>query len=216
MLKEFLTKAWDFENDYYPSPMDGGKHTNDERWITVSIKIDNVPNREDIKFFRISVRNSNFAHVKVFKNLDLTLSYDIWGSTKRGQHRGTGGSLGDYLKRALGKGYASWSEYNSETQTDSHDIQWLEPLVLRFNGQEYKAYIKADKDIGNVYADINGPYRSYAIDYIEVCSTLPVNTGLVNGSGYAPLKTILLRYYSSFKIGKLKYTEFNYEFRNEE
>ena len=195
--------------------MEHGKHTKEDRWITVSIKIDNIPNREDIKFFRISIRNSNVAHVRVFKDLDLTFDYGIWGSTKRGQHRGTGGSLGDYMKRSLGKGYASWIEYNSDISTGLHDIQWTEPLILRFNGQKYKVFLKVDRDIGNVYVDIKGPSRSDAIDYIEVCATLPISTELLSGGFTASLRVKLLNYFLRFRTSKIKYTEFNYEYRDE-
>ena len=215
MLKEFFTNAWDFENDFYPSPMDGGKYTKDDRWITISIRIDNIPNREDIKLFRISVCNSNVVPVEVFKNLPLTFDFDIWGSTKRGQNRGTGGSLGDYLKRALGKGYASWIEYNSDASTGLHDIQWTEPLILRFKGQEYRVFIKVDKDIGNAYADIKGPYSSDALNYIEVCSTLPISTELLTGGYYISLRPVLQNYYLRFRASKTKYTTFNYEFTDE-
>ena len=114
MLKDLLTNAWDFESDFYPSPLEGDKHTKDDRWITVSIKIVKVPERENMGLFRINIRNSNVAHVKVFKDLKLIFNYELWGSTKRGQHRGTGGALGDYLKRALGMAYATWSENSDD------------------------------------------------------------------------------------------------------
>lgn len=218
-FKELKTNAWDFENDSYPSPTDDGKHTKDNRWITVSIKVDKIPGRDDIKYLRISVRNSNIARVEVFKNLPLIFDFDIWGSTKRGQNRGTGGALGDFLKRVLGMGYASWYERNIDTHTGLQDIQWPEPLILRFNGQEYKAFIKVDKDVGDVYTDFKGPSKSDAVDYIEVCATLPVDSRLfassIDTSRYLSMEAMLQNEYRGFVIGKHNYTTFNFELKKE-
>ena len=51
-------------------------------------------------------------------------------------------------------------------------IQWSEPLILRFNGQEYRIFV--DVDYNNIKARIEGPFSSDAIDYIKVCATLPI------------------------------------------
>ena len=106
---------------------------------------------------RISTR------LKVFEDLNLIFDFDNWQSTKRNQHRGTGGALGDFLKRVLGMGYASWIEgsgdsyYDSDPDSDNFiDKQLKEPLTLRFNGQEYKVFIKVDRNI-SIGTDIVGP-----------------------------------------------------------
>lgn len=214
-FKELIVNAWDFLNDFYPSHIDGGQHGKDERWISVTVTIDDVPGHHDIEFIRISVCNSNIASVKVFKHLKQTFDYDIWGSTKRGQHRGTGGALGDYLKRVLGMGYALWSSSSNIVTNDNdsrEDIQWTEPIVLRFNKQEYRAFIKVDKDIGNVYADFEGPYKSDSADYIEVCATLPMPLSIVqlNSPTDSIVEDIRSEFYV-FQLGKTIYTKFDFK-----
>ena len=55
----------------------------------------------------------------------------------------TASALGDFLKRILGMGYASWMNINGYSiQEDSfEDKQWDEPVILRFNRREYRAFI---------------------------------------------------------------------------
>ena len=102
-LKELMDNAWDFLNDYYPN------NPREDRKIGVTIKVDLKPNGEK-SILRIVVRNSNVDNISVFEDLDSLFDYDRWYSTKRYQHRETCGSLGDFLKRGLGMGYASLTE----------------------------------------------------------------------------------------------------------
>ena len=52
----------------------------------VTIKIDIKPlGQKDI--LRKTVQNSNVDNIAVFDNLDATLNYDQWYSTKRYRHR---------------------------------------------------------------------------------------------------------------------------------
>jgi hypothetical protein len=56
----------------------------------------------------------------------------------------TASALGDFLKRILGMGYASWMNINgySIVEDSFEDKQWDEPVILRFNGnKEYRAFI---------------------------------------------------------------------------
>jgi hypothetical protein len=54
---------------------------------------------------------------------------------------------------------------------DFVDKQWPEPLIFRFNSQEYKVFIKVDRNI-SIETRIEGPGSSYAIGYTEVCALL--------------------------------------------
>jgi hypothetical protein len=141
-IKELMTNAWDALNDFYPVP----SYSKEDRSITVIAKIDRIPNNESTRLLRITVRNSNVdTDLRVFEDLNLIFDFDTWQSTKRNQHRVTGGALGDFLKRVLGMGYASLTEggdnyYNFDSDSDADsdnfvDKQWKEPLILRFNGQ---------------------------------------------------------------------------------
>ncbi len=202
-FKELLTNAWDFLNDFYPDSSYSKQH----RSIKVIVMIDRIPKNEDLRLLRITVRNSNTDRHKVLQDLDLIFDFDNWQSTKRNQYRVTGGSLGDFLKRVLAMGYASWIDSITTTTAaaddDIVDKQWPEPLILRFNCQEYKVFIKVDGNI-SIETRIDGPGSSKAIAYTEVCATLPV----------FELKCILIdeleQYFNTFKIGKTGSTEFEF------
>ena len=85
--------------------------------------------------------------VPVFENIEQIFDYNMWFSTKRNQHRISCGSLGDFLKRVLGMGYASLTSGNSSGGTlYFEEKQWEEPIVLRFNGKEVKVFLKVDSD----------------------------------------------------------------------
>jgi hypothetical protein len=109
--KELMNNAYDFLNDYYPN---GIKQI---RKIAVRVKIDSILDGDDRRIIlRIVVRNSNMDDLTVFETLEPIFDYSQLHSTKRHQHRIVTGALGDYLKRALGMGYASWtSNYNSDS-----------------------------------------------------------------------------------------------------
>ena len=94
-----MDNAFDSLNDYYPN------ESKELRNIAVCIKIESGTQTRDI--LRMSVRNSNVRDVPVFENIEEIFDYNMWGSTKRNQHRMSRGSLGDFLKRVLGMGYAS-------------------------------------------------------------------------------------------------------------
>jgi hypothetical protein len=198
-LKESMDNAYDFLNDYYSN------ESKEARKIAVSIKIES-----ETGILRIAVRNSNINNVKVFENLAETFDYDKWYSSKRNQHRMTCGSLGDFLKRVLGMGYASWT---SGDNPDSFiDKQWLEPLILRFNGQEVKVFIVVEDGL-KVYADIKEPvpYEA-ALDFTatEVEIALPLKHYLPNPLQYELLFNRLENYYKKYKLSKLR-TDFSFE-----
>lgn len=136
-VKESNDNADDFFKVYYSNA------TANERRISTRVTIDTVTKRP-VNIIRIAVRNSNVNNYQVFPNLDGIFNYNSWGSTKRYQHKMTASALGDFLKRILGMGYASWMNINGySTVGDSfEDKQWDEPVNLRFNGnKEYRAFI---------------------------------------------------------------------------
>jgi hypothetical protein len=205
VLKELEDNAYDWLNDYYPakSPKDKEIRKIAVRiWITTDKVIDD-------KFVHIAVRNSNVDNISVFPDLNKTFDFDNWHSTKRNQHRMTCGSLGDALKRCLGMGYASWIDKNRPDET-FEDMQWNEPIIVRCNGCEYKAFIKIDSSKQKIWTEIqqeNKPTRNIGND-TEIEVTLPVvqeqSYSGEEGNWLARLK----RYYQIYKIGKSR-TDFN-------
>ena len=92
-----------------------------------------------VRFVHVAVRNSNVDNIPVFEDLDRIFDFNVWHSTKRNQHRMTCGSLGDALKRSLGMGYASWTKDYNASET-FEDKQWEQPVIVRCNGKEFRAY----------------------------------------------------------------------------
>jgi hypothetical protein len=136
-VKESNDNADDSFKVYYPNA------TADKKKISTKVTIDTITKRP-VNILRTAVRNSNVNNFQVFPNLDGIFNYNSWGSTKRYQHKMTASALGDFLKRILGMGYASWMNINGySTQKDSfEDMQWDEPVILRFNrNKEYRAFI---------------------------------------------------------------------------
>jgi hypothetical protein len=195
-VKELLDNAWDFLNDYY------GQSIKEDRKIAVSIELDKTPHgQKDI--LHITVRNSNVDNISVFENLNATFNYDQWYSTKRYQHRKTCGSLGDFLKRGVGMGYAAWTE-GIDDDNSFTDEQWEEPLIVRHNGRETRVYIVVNKGSSEpIKVEFeDGP--SYNDTYTEVEVALPLRHW--NESQTHQLE----EYHKKYKIGKSK-IEFSFD-----
>jgi hypothetical protein len=194
--KELMDNAYDFLNDYYDNK------TREVRKIAVRVKVDSTTTP---KILRIAVRNSNIDNIPVFENLEGIFEYNRWFSTKRHQHRMTTGALGDFLKRVLGMGYASWTSINN-SEDSFMDRQWEEPVTLRFNGQEYKIFIIVDNE--TISTRMEGPTKFDESDKsTEVEVSLPVPTY----SSIAPntLLEKLEEYYKKYKLVKSK-TDFTF------
>ena len=133
--------------------------------------------------------------------------------SKRNQHRMTCGSLGDFLKRVLGMGFASWTG-NYNPHDSFQDRQWEEPLILRFNGNEVKTFIKVDRDRSTIESDINEPTLFDAPNFTEVDITLPVheywNQHELEKGGYKALLNKLENYYKNYRIAKKSRTDFSF------
>jgi hypothetical protein len=221
-LKELSDNAYDWLNDYYPNSSnrvdyndrDDSDSKTRRRCIAIRIQIDKIPSDTDLtRVFRIPVRNSNVDQIKVFGNgcegLKQIFDYTQWLSTKRYQHRMTAGSLGDYLKRHGGMGYASWNNIarssNGEVSyDDDNNIQWEEPIIFRFNGTEYKVFVYYDRYRGLPDSVIKYAGKSDSIDYTEVECALPVSRINCNDSDSdaVPLFDKLHQYYTLYKIPK--------------
>jgi hypothetical protein len=213
-LKELSDNAFDWLNDYYPvSNVINGHSSNSSitktRYIATRIQIDKIVTDADLtRVFRIAVRNSNVDKIEVFgggrEGLEQIFDYTQWLSTKRYQHRMTAGSLGDYLKRHGGMGYASWNNIvcGSEVSNDDN-AQWEEPIIFRFNGSEYKVFVYYDGYRGIPKSVIKYAGKSDAIDYTEVECALPVSRINYNGSDSSlSLFDRLHQYYRLYKIPK--------------
>ena len=203
VLKELIDNAWDWINDEYPAV------AKTVRKIGVRIWLTHEGEENSIRFVHIAVRNSNVDNVTVFKDLDKTFDFNVWHSTKRNQHRMTCGSLGDALKRSLGMGYASWTrDYNaSETFEDK---QWEQPVIVRCNGKEFRAFIRVDsarQERWNEIIQEQKPSRDIGTD-TEVEITLPILNSLDEDSFWIGR---LQNYYNKAKIGKSTRTEFSIE-----
>jgi hypothetical protein len=193
-LKELMDNAWDFLNDYYPN------NPKEDRKIGVSIKVDLKPNGEK-SILRIAVRNSNVDNISVFEGLDSVFDYDRWYSTKRYQHRETCGSLGDFLKRGVGMGYASWTE-GIDDDNSFTDKQWEEPLIVIHNGEENRVYITVNKG-SNEPIKVEFERISHSATDTEVEVALPI------GRFFEDIVRRLEQYYKIYKIGKSR-TDFSF------
>jgi hypothetical protein len=195
-LKELMDNAWDFLNDYYPN------NPREDRKIAVTIKVDLKSNGEK-SILRIAVRNSNVDNISVFEDLDSVFDYDRWYSTKRYQHRETCGSLGDFLKRGLGMGYASWTEGINDDNSFT-DKQWEEPLIVIHNGEENRVYITVNKGSNEPIKVEFEEGSSHSATYTEVEFPLPIDR-LIEDKVRAELE----QYYKRYIIGKSR-TEFSF------
>jgi hypothetical protein len=209
VMKELISNAWDALNDYYPHG------TKENRKISVCVKIDYMlddDNRRTI--IRIAVRNSNLDNTPVFENLSQIFDYKQFHSTKRHQHREVSGALGDFLKRGLGMGYASWTEGYDRERKDSAvaDKQWTEPIVFRHNNFEDKVFIHVNWD-EQEYWPVFSDRISYNVpDFTEVEITLPLDSILRKNSDLriSWVLTDLQKYFQRNKIGKTN-TDFSFD-----
>jgi hypothetical protein len=190
--KELMDNCYDWFNEFYP---DSPKQ---DRKISLHV----CPSVIGI---RITVRNSNVHNIPVFQNLGSTFDLTIWHSSKRNQHKGGTGALGDALKRILKMGYASWtSGYNS--QDSFIDRQWDEPIVLTFNEQRHTAVLSVDKDNQDAKVIINRNYDSV----IDIGTDTEVSVALPTRYDYGSILDQLKQYYKIYKIPKTR-IDFSFE-----
>jgi hypothetical protein len=190
--KELMDNCYDWFNEVYPNS------SKQDRKIFLRV----WPFEHGI---RIAVRNSNVDNIPVFQNLGLTFNLAIWHSSKRNQHKGGTGALGDALKRILKMGYASWtSGYNS--QDSFMDRQWDEPIVLTFNGQQHTAVLNVDKDNQTAEVRVNRNYEAI----IKIGNDTEVSVALPTKYDYNPIVEELKQYYKIYKIPKTR-TDISFE-----
>jgi hypothetical protein len=201
-IKDLNDNGDDFFKAYYPTT------DANARKISTKVTIDTITKRPT-NIIRTAVRNSNVNNYSVFQNPSGIFDYNSWGSTKRYQHRMTASSLGDFLKRILGMGYASWMNISSHsTQDDSfEDRQWDEPVILRFNRKEYRAFIVVvNGDIKPTRIEESTSITKDIGTDTEVEVALPLSSYWNN---YNPLLDLLERYHRIWKLVK-RNTEFSF------
>jgi hypothetical protein len=202
-VKELMDNAYDFLNDFY------GKSPKEARKIAVRIWCTPKHEGSGMVIIHIAVRNSNIDNIKIFENLESMFDYNIWYSSKRHQHRMICGYLGDFLKRSLGMGYASWT-YNHKPEDSFEDKQWDEPLILRFNGHECRAMIRVDRDNQHITAQLDKQQPHKLIDgnetEVEIALPIPASwwicTSTSNNKTANKLFNKLERYYKIYKAAK--------------
>ncbi len=177
-LKELLDNAVEFLESNYK------KHS-DRRLVAVFVKKYMITlegqTKQQQHILQIVVRNSNDNNLVPFPNLPAIFNYDIFYSSKRHQHRISRGALGDALKEILAIPYALIS--STETGDSFIHRQWPLPLIIRFNGGEYRIYLNVNKtndDAAPISTKIEGPFKptngDSRTDYIEVELSLPILT----------------------------------------
>jgi hypothetical protein len=206
--KELTDNSYDWLNDHHPAPRADEKI----RKIAVRIKIDSIlDNMQNERIvLRIAVRNSNINNIPVFEDLGYIFDYSKWASTKRHQYRMTCGSQGDFLKRSPCMAYASWTA-SDNSEYSFEDNQWPEPVILRFNGQEYKVFIEIDMSIPKITPIIKGPTKYDATTFTEVEIALPIES-TTNQNWKNNVNSILNEledYYDNYTIAKTG-TEFSF------
>lgn len=201
--KELMNNAYDSLNDYYPNG------TIKTRKIALQLKVDSIMDGAERRILlRILVRNSNVDDIAVFEKLEPIFDFTQHYSTKRHQHRIMTGALGDFLKRVLGMGYASWTGSHNE-ESSFEDKQWKEPLILRYNGQEHRVLIVVDGDIPNCF--FSEPTSCNATNFTEVEIALPIASTLdVSWKEYVEsVLSQIKEYFKRNKIGKTN-TDFSF------
>jgi hypothetical protein len=209
-VKELIENSYDFLNHYYP------KASKELRKISIHAKIDRAG------IYRISVRNSNVNNIAVFEPLEPKFDYNNWSGTKRNQNRGTSGALGDALKRILGMGYASWTS-DAETRAHQDDptfieykqLQWPEPIILRFNKKEWRVYLIVE-DGPNPIAKPDGPFSCEdASNYTEVEIALPSHFKPTWSDGQKAYNLFLDKIEKYYKICRLPKRNVEFSFNRE-
>ena len=104
-------------------------------------------------------------------------------------------------------GYASWT-CNDNPEDSFIDKQWEEPVILRFNGQECKAFIIVDRDNHTISSDIKERTKIDAPDFTEVEIALPLPTHW-NQEQHEALLDRLEKYYKKYKLAKPR-TDFSF------
>ena len=200
ILKELSDNAYDILNDHYPN------RPKNARVIAIIVKMDPSSYNDGMTMLRMKIRNSNIDNIPVFEHLDEILDFSLWCSTKRDQHRETCGSLGDGLKRCLGMGYVSWTDGLNDKDLFT-DKQWNEPLIVRHNGQEYRAFIRVDQSNQIIQSEFHGPYKLPSVGLgndTEIEVTLPIST-----SDRYDILTRLEKYHRIYGLAKSN-TDFSF------
>jgi hypothetical protein len=157
VVKELVDNAVDF---LYDNSSGGASNYNDAASVWLNLKQETIEiYQQSLKVLRITVRNSNEFGLIPFQDVPAVFDMNTFDSTKRHQHRISGGALGDALKEILAIPYALISSTDDGSSFERK--QWELPLVLGFCGLEYRVYLHVDKtdDIEPIRSRVDGPYQ---------------------------------------------------------
>jgi hypothetical protein len=208
VVKELVDNAIDFLNDNSST----GKNTS--VWLNLKQEITEIY-QQSLKVLHITVRNSNEFGIMPFPDVVAVFDMSTFDSTKRHQHRISGGALGDALKEILAIPYALITSTDDGSSFERK--QWNLPLVLRFCGQEYRVYLHVDKtdDIEPIRPCVDGPYRleqqlgnDHHNNIIEVQVAIPLVNSVLGDC--SDLVQRLQRLYSMYKLCNGKWIQFHF------
>jgi len=209
IVKELTDNAIDFLNDSGASRM--------EVWLNLRLEKITYQQEQQLEVLRITVSNSNEFGIIPFADVPAVFDMNTFDSTKRHQHRISGGALGDALKECLAIPYALISSTDDGSSFERK--QWKLPLVLRFCGQEYRVYLHVDKTNDNtpIYTRVDGPYESQQLSsssnqIVEVQVTIPLIYSVLGDC--SDLIQRLQQLYNTYKLCNGKRIQFHFD--NEE
>jgi hypothetical protein len=209
VVKELVDNAIDFLND------NSSTSNNTSVWLNLKQEITEIY-QQSLNVLHITVRNSNEFGIMPFPDVLAVFDMSTFDSTKRHQHRISGGALGDALKETLAIPYALISSTDDGSSFERK--QWELPLVLRFCGQEYRVYLHVDKtdDIEPIRPRVDGPYQleqqlgndHHNNNIIEVQVTIPLVNSVLGDC--SDLVQRLQRLYSMYKLCNGKRIQFHF------
>jgi hypothetical protein len=208
VVKELVDNAIDFLND------NNNSINNSNVWLNLKREIIEVY-LQPIKVLHITVSNSNEFGINPFPDVHAIFDMGTFYSTKRYQHRISGGALGDALKEILAIPYALISSTDDGSSFERK--QWQLPLILRFCRQEYRVYLHVDKtdDVEPIHTRVDGPYQlkqdldddHHHNNIIEVQVTIPLISSVLGDC--SDLVDRLQRLYNMYKLCNGKRIQFH-------
>ena len=195
-----------------------------EVWLNLRLEKITYQQEQQLKVLRITVRNSNEFGIIPFADVPAVFDMNTFDSTKRHQHRVSGGALGDALKEILAIPYALISSTDDGSSFERK--QWKVPLVLRFCGQEYKVYLHVDKTNDNtpIYTIVDGPNEQQQQQQqqqlisnnhiVEVQVTIPLINSVLGDC--TDLSQRLQQLYNMYKLCSGKRIQFHFDKEEEQ
>ena len=99
------------------------------------------------EIFSLKIRSSNDNNAPAFGDLEAIFDYGMRYGSKQDVHIISRGMLGDAMKQILSLGYVLL--HVSDDGTQFGDKQWIHPLIIRYNRQEWNIYLTYDRATQN-------------------------------------------------------------------